>query len=87
MVEFLLSPTAQAILMGIILAVLIIVGFTTVRKFRNFDDDDRLTANQMLTNFRELRDEGDISDEEFRKLRTVLSEQVQQELNDNSETG
>ena len=74
--------------MTVLLAVMLIVGVTVVLRFRNFTDDDKPTASDLLTNFEELHDRGDISQEEYRKLRTVLHEKMQHELlNDDGETG
>ena len=41
-----------------------------------------------MTNFEELHNRGDISEAEFRKLKTVLHDKVQhEELNKDGETG
>jgi hypothetical protein len=87
MLETLRTPTGQAILMTGVLAVMILVGVYVMTRFRDFADDDVPTTADHLTNFQELRDQGDISDVEFRKLRTVLDTKLQRELNDNGDTG
>ena len=78
--EFLDSPLTQAIIWSAVLLILIAVGAYVVGIFRGRSGEDRQTANQMLTNFREMHHRGDIQDSEFRTIRTVLGEQLQQEL-------
>ena len=85
--DFLFTPTAQAILMTLVLAIMILVSVMVLGKLRNFADEDRVDTSKMMTNFEELREQGDISDEEFRKVKSVLREKLQHELNDNGDMG
>ena len=71
----------------VVLLVLMAVGWYVVRSFRDRISDDQLSANQLLTNFRELHQQGDISDAEFRTIKTVLGEKLQQELKGTDGTG
>lgn len=88
MLDFLLTPTGRAIIMTAVLAVMILVGWYIVTRFRDFADEGQPTASELMTNFQELHDRGDISDAEFRKLKTVLQEKLQREvLKDDSDTG
>ena len=87
MLEFLSSTPAQLVIGLTALAVLTVTCAFVVQKFRDRNDDDRLDANQLLTNFRDLHDEGDISEGEFRNIRTVLGDKLSQELNDEGDTG
>jgi len=87
MVDFLFTPTGQAILMTLVLAILILVSVMVLGKLRNFTDEDRVDTSEMMTNLEELREQGDISEAEFRKLKSVLSEKLQRELNDNGDMG
>ena len=87
MVEFLQSTPAQLVIGLTALAVLTVTGAFIVQKFRDRNDNDRLDANQLLTNFRDLHDEGDISETEFRNIRTVLGDQLSQELSDEGDKG
>ena len=63
-----------------ILLILCSVGFYLVQKYRGQSDKDRPGANEMLTNFGEMREQGDISEFEFRRLKTVLGDQLKDEL-------
>ncbi|MHB8969262.1 MAG: hypothetical protein ACYC3X_03555 [Pirellulaceae bacterium] len=80
--EFLTLPAALAVLWVSILLVMLAVGYYLVRRFRDRSDDDRLTASDLLTNFREMHQEGDISETEFRTIKTVLGRKLQDELKD-----
>jgi hypothetical protein len=82
MKEFLFSAPAQAVIWTAVLLVLLAVGGFVVGSFRGGAADDRLSANELLTNFRELHHQGDINDAEFRDIKTVLRTQLQQELKD-----
>jgi uncharacterized membrane protein len=82
MQEFLTTPIAKAVLWMSVLLILVVVGYYLVRRFRDRIDDDQLTASDLLTNFREMRQEGDISETEFRTIKTVLGRKLQDELKD-----
>ena len=41
----------------------------------------------MLTKFRDLHSKGELSDEEFRTIKTKLADQLRAELKDTDETG
>ena len=82
MQEFLTTPIAEAVLWVSVLLMLLAVGYYLVRRFRDRIDDDRPTASDLLTNFREMHHEGDISETEFRTIKTVLGRKLQDELKD-----
>ena len=83
--HFLMSPLAQAVIWLTVLGLLLVVAYYVVQKFRGGIDEDRPISNEMLTNFREMNREGDISDAEFRTIRTVLGDRIQAELKDSSD--
>jgi uncharacterized membrane protein len=85
--EFLGTPTAQAVLWLTVLLCLLLVAFYIVKRFRDGADDDRLTTSELLTNFREMNRGGDISDAEFRTIKTVLGDRWQTELKDSTDEG
>ena len=80
MQEFLTTPTAKAVLAVAVLMVILAASFYFVRRFRDRIDDDRQTASDLLTNFREMRHEGDISELEFRTIKTVLGDKLHEEV-------
>jgi len=81
MKEFLLSTPAQATIWTAVLLILIVAGWYVAGRFRDRSDDNQPTASDLLTNFRELHHQGDINDAEFRTIKTVLGEKLQEELN------
>jgi len=78
---------AQVLLLVAALVALLAVGVYVARRFRGDTGDDRFEANHMLTKFRELHAEGELSSEEFRTIRTTLARQLRDELRDDDETG
>lgn len=80
MADFWGGHTAQLIIGLAITAVLIAVGIYVILKVRDGEVVEAPTASSLLTNFRELHAEGDLSDEEYRTIKAVLSEQLQDEL-------
>ena len=81
MKQFLLSTPAQLVIWVTVLAALVAIGGFVVGRLRDSSDDERLTANDLLSNFRELHDQGDIDAAEFRNIKTVLGVKLQRELN------
>ncbi len=80
MAEFLFSPAAQAVIWTAVLVVLIVVGIYFVLGFRRWQQDDRVSANELLTEFRNLRDSGRVSQAEFKNIKSVLGAKLQDEL-------
>ena len=84
------SPTLHSLAQGIAwLAVILFmtaVGVATARKFRGGDAENHLSADELLTKFRDLHSRGGLSDEEYRTIKTKLAGQLQTELKDNENT-
>lgn len=87
MLDFLSTPTAKAVIVTAVVAILALIGYFVARRFRDSGDDDVPSANQLLTNFRDLHDKGDIGEKEFRTIKTALKEKLQEELSDSGEEG
>ncbi len=87
MLDILFTTQAQAVMMLAALAILSTIGYYVVRRFRGQTGDDQTTANDLLTNFRELREQGDISETEYRTIKTMLGERLQDEIKDTGDTG
>ncbi len=87
MAEFFSTPTANLIILVAMTAALIAVGVYVIMKVRGWEGAEEPTASSLLTNFRELHHEGDLSDEEYRTIKSVLAEQLQDEIKDNGEKG
>ena len=87
MKDFLLSPLPQVVIWMAVLSIIVIMGLYVVGRYRDRTDDDQPSANELLTNFREMHQEGDISDAEYRTIKTVLGARFQEELRDSGEKG
>ena len=80
MLKFLTTTEAQAVLYVSALLVLMTLGYYIVLRFRDRTDEDQLKANELLTNFREIHQQGDINDTEYRTIKTTLGAKLQDEL-------
>ena len=87
MVEFLDSSVARFVILMTVVAMLSAVGWYIVSKFRGGAGQERLTASKMLTNLQEMRQRGDVTEEEFRTIKRQLSARLKDELNDNKQQG
>jgi uncharacterized membrane protein len=70
-----------------VLASLLAVAYYVITKIRPEPEKKEPLASQWLSKYREMHSRGELSDEEFRTIKTKLAEQLQDELNDNGETG
>ncbi len=70
-----------------VLAALVAVAAYVIGKIHPKSVQKEPTASQWLSKYRDLHSQGKITDEEFRTIKTTLAEQLQDELNDNGETG
>ena len=56
-------------------------------KFRGGAEKDTPVTSELISKFRELHEQGDLSDEEYRTIKTKLARRLQQELNIDEEKG
>lgn len=56
-------------------------------KFRDSNDEVGLSASELLSNFREIHQQGDIDEAEYRKIKTALGAKLQQEINTTEDEG
>lgn len=87
MKDFLLTSHAQAVIWSTVLLIVIVTAAFVVGRLRDRMDDDRLEANDLLTNFRDLHLQGDIEDSEFRDIKSVLGTKLKRELSDKDQRG
>jgi hypothetical protein len=79
-----LSPETltQAMLgLGVLIG-MVVVGVVIVQKFRGGAMDKGVSTNELMANFQEMRGRGDISDADFRKIKSVLGAELHSELKD-----
>ncbi len=87
MEEFLARPLVRAGLLFAALAALSVLAIFVVLRFRGGAGHDRLQASELLSKFRELHDQGELSAEEFRNIKAKLKDQLEQELKHNDKQG
>lgn len=86
--ERLLQSGAEQLVVSLtLLAILIAVAGYVIGKIRPKPLQKEQNANEWLAKCRELHSQGELSDEEFRTIKTTLLPRLQDELNDNGETG
>ena len=86
MMEFLLQPIPQVVIWSTVLVIVILTSIYVVKKFRDQIDEDMPGPIEHMSFFREIYDEGDITETEFRTIKTVLSEQLEGASNEPDET-
>jgi len=64
-----------------------VVAIYIIGKIRAESAQQEPTASELISKFRDLHAKGELSDEEFRTIKTTLAARLQQELKDNGETG
>jgi uncharacterized membrane protein len=70
-----------------VLAAMIAVAAYCIKKIRTKTLQHEPQASELLSKFRDLHSQGELSDEEFRTIKTTLTAELQQELNDGGKTG
>jgi uncharacterized membrane protein len=70
-----------------VLAILVAVACYVIGKIRPKPLQKERKANEWLSKCRELNSQGELTDEEFRTIKTTLATQLQDELNDNGKEG
>lgn len=80
--------TIQQLVWGVAaLAILVAIGIYWAGTIRPKAVQKEPTASELLTKFREMHSRGVLSDEEFRTIKTTLTERLQTELRNKDETG
>jgi uncharacterized membrane protein len=75
----------QGIFWCVVLAVLVSAAWWLLRSLRGSPDDEPPVSSALLTKFRELHLRGGLSDEEYRTIKTLLTERLRNELKDAGE--
>jgi uncharacterized membrane protein len=77
MLEFFRSTTAQAVIWVTALILLCTIGVYVVKWFRDRVDRDTPSASDLLSEFRQMREGGELTNEEFRHIKTALGSKLQ----------
>lgn len=82
MLEFLHTPVAQSVLWFTILVVLVAIGAFVVAKFRDRAVGSAPASSDLLSSFREMEQQGDLTEAEFRTIKTKLGATLQDSITD-----
>jgi hypothetical protein len=85
--DFLRSPTAQVTLGVAVGAILVAIGIYVVARVKSSFREDGISTNEMLTNFRDLHSQGELTDREYRTIKATLSARLQEEIRDSGKEG
>jgi hypothetical protein len=85
--DFLRSSTAQLTLGVAAVAILAAIGIYVVGRVKSSFREDGITTNELLTNFRDLHSQGELTDGEYRTIKATLSARLQEELKDSGKEG
>jgi hypothetical protein len=69
------------------LLVIMIAGVYLVRRFRDRAEQNREGTSQLLTKFGEMHSRGDLSETEYRTIKTVLAAPFRDELSGDGDKG
>lgn len=72
---------------AVLAALLAVAYYVITTKIRPEPEKKEPQASQWLSKYREMHSRGELTDEEFRTIKTKLAEKLQDELNDNGESG
>ncbi len=85
--EILQNPVAQLIIWVALGAILLAVALYIIGKIRGQVYQREPIASELMSKFRDLHSRGELSDAEFRTIKTTLAAQLREELRDSEETG
>jgi len=85
--DFLHTSTAQLVLGLSAVAILVAVGIYVAGRVKSSVREDGITTNELLTNFRELHSQGELSDVEYRTIKAMLSARLQEEIRESGKEG
>jgi uncharacterized membrane protein len=72
--------------MGVLIA-LVAAGAMIVQRFRGGMADKGADAGELITNFQEMHSRGDITDADYRKIKSVLGARLHSDLKDDKDKG
>ena len=75
-----------AVGVGFLIA-LVMAGVVIVQRFRGGMADKAQDANELLGNFQEMHSRGDITDADYRKIKSVLGARLHSDVKDDKEQG
>ena len=87
MADFFKDPIVQLVIWLAVFSALVAIAAYIIMRLRTEPVQQEPVASELLSKFRDLHGQGDLSEEEFRTIKTTLAEQLQEELKDNEGKG
>jgi hypothetical protein len=87
MLNLIQGTETRLVVLTAAVAILIAVGIYVVAKVRRSFMESGPPASDLITNFRELHSQGELSDEEYRNIKAMLAARLQSQLKGRSEEG
>lgn len=81
------NASVQLVVWGAVGAVLVAIGIYVISKVRASFRDDTSPTSRLVNDFRDLHARGELSDQEFRTIKTMLAARMQKELKGNGDAG
>ena len=82
-----LEGLTRAALLFAAMFLLVAIALAVARKFRGSNAKDMHDRHEMMSKFRDLHEQGGLSDEEFRTIKAKLASELKAELSDNQSAG
>ncbi len=73
-------PEARWVMLAAGLGILLLIGVYLIRKVRPSEEEQFSASSELITNSRELHAQGELSDEEYRTIKSKLAGDLEQEL-------
>ena len=77
----------ELLVWSVLLVTMVTTAVLAIRKIRSKTLQQEPTASDLLSNFRELHAQGELTDAEFRTIEAMLTARLREELKDNVERG
>ncbi|MHC4404731.1 MAG: hypothetical protein ACYTG0_34200 [Planctomycetota bacterium] len=81
------DAVAEMVFWAAVVAVAVVVAVYVVGKIRAEAVQQELTPTDLASKFDDLHSKGELSDEEYRTIRTTLAARLQSELKDDDQAG
>lgn len=81
--QWLGNPLAGLVFWTAVLVLLVVAAACLIGKLRRSRDNPSASASELISDFREIHDRGGLSDAEFRTIKSMLAEQLQEQTRGN----
>jgi uncharacterized membrane protein len=83
--KFVQTEYAQLTLWCAVAAAMVAIGFYIIRRFPRGEENGKLSTSDMMTTFRDLHAQGELSDDEYRNIKGKLAARLKELSKDDEE--